>query len=183
MALVNRIARLFRADFHAVLDQLEEPELVLKQAVRDMEDELAAAEQRIAALARERAALAARTGELEAALADTGQQLDLCFRSGRDELAKKMLRRKLESERLLKHLRTSRDALARQHEEERRLADENGAALTSLRQKAELFARRAPAPAGIGGHADAAWTARQVAVSDEEVEIAYLREQELRSVS
>jgi phage shock protein A len=183
MALVNRIARLFKADFHAVLDQLEEPEQVLKQAVRDMEDELAAAEQRIAALAHEREGLAARIGELEAALADTGQQLDLCFRSGRDELAKKMLRRKLESERLLRHLGTTRDALARQHEAERRLADENGAALTSLRQKAELFARRVPAPAGTGSNADAAWTVRQVAVSDEEVEIAYLREQELRSAS
>ena len=183
MALVNRIARLFKADFHAVLDQLEEPEQVLKQAVRDMEDELAAADQRIAVLAHEREALAARIGELEAALADTGQQLDLCFRSGRHELAKKMLRRKLESERLLKHLGASRDALARQHEAERRLVDENGAALTSLRQKAELFARRDPAPAGNGGYADAAWTVRQVAVSDEEVEIAYLREQELRSAS
>ena len=30
-----------RADFHAVLDQLEEPEQMLKQAIRDMEDELA----------------------------------------------------------------------------------------------------------------------------------------------
>ena len=41
MALINRVSRLFRADFHAVLDQIEEPELLLKQAIRDMEDELA----------------------------------------------------------------------------------------------------------------------------------------------
>ena len=41
MALINRVARLFKADFHAVLDQIEEPELLLKQAVREMEDELA----------------------------------------------------------------------------------------------------------------------------------------------
>ncbi|RLA35148.1 MAG: hypothetical protein DRR11_01080, partial [Gammaproteobacteria bacterium] len=47
MALINRISRLFKADFHAVLDQIEEPEQLLKQAIRDMEDELATTEQSI----------------------------------------------------------------------------------------------------------------------------------------
>jgi len=47
MALINRLSRLFRADFHAVLDQIEEPEALLKQAIRDMEDDLANTEQRI----------------------------------------------------------------------------------------------------------------------------------------
>jgi len=41
MALINRISRLFKADFHAVLDHIEEPEALLKQAIRDMEDDLA----------------------------------------------------------------------------------------------------------------------------------------------
>ncbi len=48
MALINRISRLFKADFHAVLDQIEEPEQILKQAIRDMEDDLATTEQRVA---------------------------------------------------------------------------------------------------------------------------------------
>ena len=38
MALINRVSRLFKADFNAVLDQIEEPEQLLKQAIRDMED-------------------------------------------------------------------------------------------------------------------------------------------------
>ena len=36
MALVNRLSRLFQADFHAVLDRIEEPDLQLRQAVREM---------------------------------------------------------------------------------------------------------------------------------------------------
>ena len=44
MALINRISRLFKADFHAVLDHIEEPEALLKQAIRDMEDDLAKTE-------------------------------------------------------------------------------------------------------------------------------------------
>ena len=34
MAIVTRLTRLFRADAHAVLDRLEEPEVLLRQAVR-----------------------------------------------------------------------------------------------------------------------------------------------------
>jgi phage shock protein A len=48
MALINRVARLFRADFHAVLDQIEEPELMLRQAIRDMAEELQCSGERIA---------------------------------------------------------------------------------------------------------------------------------------
>ena len=38
MALMTRVARLFRADLHAVLDRIEEPEVLLRQALREMED-------------------------------------------------------------------------------------------------------------------------------------------------
>ncbi len=41
MALISRLTQLFQADFHAVLDRLEEPDALLRQAVRDMEDALA----------------------------------------------------------------------------------------------------------------------------------------------
>jgi phage shock protein A len=184
MAIVNRISRLFKADFHAVLDQLEEPEQLLKQAIRDMADELVATEQRIAAFAHEEERLAARVGELEAALIDVNLQLDLCFRSGRDELAKKMIRRKLEAERLLKRLEANRHANEARRTEERRLFDDNSSALQGLRQKAELFARRSPGGAGHTGDADdIAWMARQMSVSEEEVEIAWLREKDSRTAA
>ena len=65
MALINRVARLFKADFHAVLDQIEEPELLLKQAVREMEDELAESEQRIRVCTHDQEALAIRKREID----------------------------------------------------------------------------------------------------------------------
>ena len=46
MALITRVSRLFQADFHAVLDRIEDPEALLRQAVREMEEELAHDEQR-----------------------------------------------------------------------------------------------------------------------------------------
>ncbi len=58
MALINRMSRLFTADVHAVLDRLEEPDVLLKHAVREMEEELARNEQRARALELEQPALA-----------------------------------------------------------------------------------------------------------------------------
>ncbi len=184
MALINRISRLFKADFHAVLDQIEEPEQLLKQAVRDMEDELASTEQRISLCANDQEALSVRRNELENAITEIKAQLDLCFESEKDDLAKNLIRKRLEAERLLKRLNAKHDANAKYLDEQRTMLDENSATLASLRQKAELFAHRAPAHTGGGSEFDdIAWMAREMTVGDDEVEIAYLREKSLRSAS
>jgi len=38
MPLINRLSRLFKADLHAALDMIEEPEALLKQSMREMSD-------------------------------------------------------------------------------------------------------------------------------------------------
>ena len=184
MALINRISRLFKADFHAVLDQIEEPEALLKQAIRDMEDDLAAAEQRIALYAHDQEALSVRKDELASAMTDIDAELDLCFASKKDDLARGLIRKKLEAERLLKRLNAKYAANVQYLDEQQTMLDENTATLESLRQKAELFARRTPVH-GDGGSEfdDIAWMAREMTVGDDEIEIAFLREKSLRSAS
>jgi len=44
MGIVTRVTKIFMADFHGVIDQLEDRELLLKQHLRDMEDALSAGE-------------------------------------------------------------------------------------------------------------------------------------------
>jgi len=184
MALINRISRLFRADFHAVLDQIEEPEALLRQAIRDMEDDLANTEQRIALCAHDQDALSVRKNELESSIVEIDEQLDLCFESEKDDLAKSLIRKKLEAERLLKRLRTKYASNENYLAEQRTMLDENRATLESLRQKAELFAQRAPAHTGSKSEFDdIAWMAREMIVGDDEVEIAYLREKGARSAT
>ena len=184
MALINRITRLFKADFHAVLDQIEEPEALLKQAIRDMEDDLASTEQRIALCAHDQETLTVRKSELEEAVADFETKLDLCFESDKDDLAKNLIRKGLEAERLLKGLTAKHDANAKYLAEQRTMLEQNGTTLESLRQKAELFAQRVPVQAdGNSKFDDITWMAREMTVGDDEVEIAYLREKSLRSAS
>ena len=184
MALINRISRLFKADFNAVLDQIEEPEALLKQAIRDMEDELAATEQRIALRAHDQDALAARQKDLRDAIAAIDAELDLCFEAEKDDLARSQIRKKLEAERLLKRLSATFEANEQYLDEQRSIVEENTNTLEGLRQKAELIAHRSPVSSDHGSDFDdVAWMARELSVSDDEIEIAYLREKSERSAS
>lgn len=183
MALINRVSRLFKADFNAVLDQIEEPEQLLKQAIRDMEDELAAGEHRVALCLQEQEALGARREEISAAAGEFDTQLDLCFESGKDELAKSIIRRKLEARRLLNRLDGSLEANDRFLDRQRKLLDENRATLDGLRQRADLIVSRAPSGANGAAGADIDRIARELRVGDDEVEIAFLREKAARSGS
>lgn len=184
MALINRISRLVKADFHAVLDQIEEPEQLLKQAIRDMEDDLTGTEQRISLCAHDQEALAVRKREVESVLNDVAGQLDLCFKSGKEDLAKSQVRKKLEAERLLKRLKRKYDANEKYIEAQRGSLDENRATLEGLRQKAELFAQRTPSYIdGASEFDDVSWMARELNVTDDEVEIAFLREKSTRGTS
>jgi phage shock protein A len=182
MALINRVTRLFKADFHAVLDQIEEPELILKQAVREMEDGLAETEQHIRVLARDQEALTNRKAEIDTRLARLDEELDLCFASQKHELARNLIRKKLEAQQLSEHLGSELSAARKRLAEQREMLDENRACLESLRQKAELFTRRAPRTTDTGMN-DIAWMTRELKVGDDEVEVAYLRELSARSSS
>ncbi len=182
MALVKRISRLFKADFHAVLDRIEEPEQLLKQAIRDMQDELAGAEQRIRIAAHEQASIGARKAELEEKLAEIEAELDLCFAAKKQDLARSLVRKKLEGQRFLKRLKTQHAANEKSLDKTREEHDANRSSLEGLRQKAELFAQRSPAEQDSAPE-DAAWMVRNLTVSDDEIDVAFLREQQARSAS
>ena len=174
MALINRMSRLFTADVHAVLDRIEEPDALLKHAVREMEEELARGEQRVRALMHEHDALGERQRKTAACLAELEQQLDVCFESGNEELARKVLKRKLETERHERHVVERRAALAKELAAVRAAIEEQREQLDVMRQKAELLATSAAADDFRGA---------DFAVGDAEVEVALLRERQKRQRS
>ena len=179
MALINRVARLFKADFHAVLDRIEEPEQLLRQAIRDMEDELQAIERDIAACEQEQAQLRARSQQVLASLSDIDAELDLCFETDNDKLAKGLVRKKLESGKLLASLESKLEENDAFLSSRRTQAAENATTLESMRQKAEVLAHRTR-------HAvadESTWLSRELSVNEDEVEIAFLREKTQRRAS
>jgi phage shock protein A len=177
MALINRVSRLFTADLHAVLDRIEEPDALLRQAIREMEEDLANTEQRIGWLEHERDQLAGRRTEIERSLADVEEQLDVCFQSGEEQLARSLIRRRLESERLARHLETRGAANAQELDSQQTALDENARRLESMRQKAELLTDHA----GDEYRSGADDVKREFAVGEDEVDVAFLREKQRRA--
>jgi len=178
MALITRVSRLFQADLHAVLDRIEEPDVLLRQAVREMEEELAQDEQRLKLQQHEQGQLSARESELEHSLAEIEQEMDICFDSGKEDLARTMIRRKLEAQGLSKDLSRKCKCLQETISGLEVQLKENRIHLDSMRQKAALLAEEhASVPA------DTRWMTTTITVRDEDVEVAFLREKQKRRAS
>jgi phage shock protein A len=175
MALITRVARLFRADLNAVLDRVEEPDILLRQAVRDMEDELARDQQRLKLLAHEQQQTDARGQELAQSLQDIEEQLEVCFAADKDDLARALIRRALETQRRAEYLHKKRASLQDTGTTLQARVEEQQAQLESMRQKAELLADDADS----GQPADD-WSSAAFEVRQEDVEVAFLREKQRR---
>jgi phage shock protein A len=178
MALITRFTRLFQADLHAVMDRIEEPDILLKQAVREMEEDIARDEQRSKVVQHELAHIGQRGSELDQSLRQIDEEMDLCFDSGKDELARGLIKRKLEAQQL--HLALSRKEQS-MHDTLDQIAarlKENHLRLTAMRQKAELLAED-----DVGSSGDQPWSVSPVTIRDEDVEVAFLREKKRRNLS
>jgi phage shock protein A len=176
MALIHRVARWLTADLHAVLDRIEEPDVLLRQAIREMEEELAEGERQARGLALEIERLHDRQERAAAGVAQLDAQLAVCFDAGDDALARKLVKRKLETDKLRQHVAERRAALVKELGERERTLAARRDQLDVLRQKAELLIE-APAPPAH----DAA--APDFTVGDDEIEVELLRERQRRMPS
>lgn len=140
MALITRLARLFRADLHAVLDRLEEPETLLRQALREMEEAQAQDRQRLRSMGQCLAQAETREADLNGALAAADGQLAASLEAGQDDLARAVIRRRLEAEQALKALSRRRAELSAAQAELGARVTEQHARLESVRQKVEVLA-------------------------------------------
>lgn len=176
MALITRLSRLFEADFHAVLDRIEEPDLQLKQAVREMQFALDQDRQRLKLLQHEADQLAKTTSAVMSSLEGYDEELDICLAAKKDDLARDLLRRKLAADKQRQALQQQSVSIDAQRQSLAVEIEEQNQQLASMKQKLELLVKQDGAADGCAfGHGDA--------ISNEEIEIALLREKERRAKS
>ena len=178
MALIRRVSTLLRADLHAVLDALEEPEILLRQAIREMEEILAADRQGYKLLLHEQDRLQTREQEIRQSLNDNENKLDLCFENGQEMLARDLIRRRLEAENSLKALMARRSRLEKRCTELREAIEQNHTRLESTRQQAELCAAEKPQMPTEDYR-----PAMERQILEREVELELLREKQKRGLS
>ena len=178
MALIGRVARLLRADLHALLDQLEEPETLLRQAIREMEEILATDRARCKQLLREQALLEEREQEVRQSLSSCESELDLCFEHGREALARDLIRRRLEAAELLKAMSAKHSRVVKSCGELTAAIEQNHSRLATIRQKADLLATEK-----FEESADDCRHSLDSRVLDQQVELELLREKQKRGAA
>jgi len=178
MALLTRISRLFRADIHAVLDRVEEPGVLLRQAIREMEEAHALDEQRFKLSNHEQAQLGTRKADLERALEQIAEELDVCFTAGNDDLARTLIKRKLETRRHVRFVTGKQESLQAKLTDLATRLEDNRTRLDSMRQKAELLSED-DAPTSP----EEQWSAPDFSIGEADVEVAFLREKQRRNPS
>jgi len=174
MPLINRITRLFTADAHAVLDRLEEPDALLKQALREMEDELVACDARIRWLVQEGDDAQRQTADVDRELARIADQLDVCFAAGEETLARGLLKRRLEFERHRQRLQNRAEAAAKALAADRAHLDEQRRAFDALRLRAEPLLDAAAQPGAQRSYVI------DTPITDADVDVELLQEKQRR---
>jgi phage shock protein A len=176
MTLLHRIHRLFQADLHGVLDEIEEPDLLLKQSLREMEEEIAREEAALAGLDHQARALEEEAETLGSEAARIDGRLDLCFADSDETLARSVVRQKLACQRAEEALGRERRRLLEERQGRAERLTTHQAQLAQLRQRCRAL-ERAP---GAGAAAGPGWGARfgigAADPSPEEVELAFREE-------
>ncbi len=176
MALITRLSKLFQADMHAVLDKIEDPELLLKQAIREMEESIATDERQTRLWENEKQQLTNKHDQLAETLTDLEDKLSLCFKSNKDDLARSLIKRKLETQQTRLLLAEKTVALQEKITRLTKQLTEHQAQLASMKQKAEAFLDENRVNSTN-------WENSPVGVRDEDVEVAFLYEKQKWSES
>lgn len=174
MALLHRFSRLLSADLHAVMDRLEDPDVLLQQAQREMtavvadeRAQLERSERHITRIERQLEQVASKLGALQS-------ELDLCFDANDENLARSVIKRKLQTSATHAELQARQAELAQQRRalEEKVIAHQ--ADLDAISAEAQRLAEvphtsSVPVDSEIGS-----------VISDEAVELALLAERQAR---
>lgn len=178
MALITRLGRLFRADVNAVLDRIEEPDILLKQALREMEEDLHKDKQQCKSLQSLVSQFTDKLNETDKELAEVDKQIDLCFDSDENDLARSQVKKKLELQRYHKHCQAKLASTQKAITDLESRINENKTRLAAMQQKYELLVDEKKTETGYESV-----SAADLTIKEEDIDVAFLREKQLRGAS
>lgn len=179
MKISQRFSKLLQADVHGLLDQLEEPELALKQAVREMEEHVSQDQAEVQRMVRHETQLKRRLNETRTHLDSNNKELELCLGSNREDLALNFVRRKLESQKLITAIERRLQEMAESLKEKNQKLAQRVEQLEAVRRKVEIFMEESRIN-DVLTNPEAGSNPSQLHVSDEEVTVALMREKQMR---
>ncbi len=134
--LMDRITTLLAADAHGVVDALEERSLLVRQHLREAEQDLARKRARLAASSEEERRLGAAIERCEARIAKLDADVALALGEGREALARFAIRQLLPLRDQATELEAKRAQCAQTRERLAETLDAQESALEALRRRA-----------------------------------------------
>lgn len=175
MAILTRLTRLLKADLHALLDRMEAPDVLLQQALRDMEAELQQARQQQQQRQQQLNQMERLQHTLQQQLLQQQSELDLCLEEHNDNLLRVLMRRHLETRQQLQLLQTRMQDLQAQITVAEQECQQQQTAFAALQAQAECWLTPA-APV-------ASTAITQPMVTEADIELALLKARRERSQS
>ncbi|GIW09779.1 MAG: hypothetical protein KatS3mg061_0836 [Dehalococcoidia bacterium] len=172
-SIFDRLTTLIRANLNALLDQAEDPEKVLDQIIRDMQNALSEARTQVAEMIARERLLRSDVEENRQLVAEWERKAELALSRGMEDLAREALRRKLDYQ---KNLELTTAQWQTQHEAVERLKRDLQALQSkyeqAVRQRDALIARYRAARA----REQVTRTIRQFSTIDPASELARMEE-------
>ncbi len=178
MALLTRMIRLFKADLHGVMDQIENQDLLLKQHLRDMQESLVQKEAKLKHMRQARNQARQDYDQAEKERVRLEQDLTAALKKDKDDISR-MLIKKLKP---LTGLQTDRrnhiDRLSGEIEAYRENIEQQRLQYEQLHQKATEYFHRSQQPCweDMWPSARTGMAARDL--SEEEIELELLQRKE-----
>ncbi len=96
--IMDRLSRLIRANINDLIDNAEDPEKMIDQILRDMQESISMARTQVAAMIAQEKELEFDASETKKLAAEWGRKAERAVTAGKDDLAREALRRKRDNE-------------------------------------------------------------------------------------
>lgn len=96
--MMDRLTRLIRANINDLIDRAEDPEKMIDQIVREMQESIVMARSQVAAMIAQEKELEFDVAETRKLASEWGRKAERAVQAGKDDLAREALRRKRDNE-------------------------------------------------------------------------------------
>jgi phage shock protein A len=178
MGIMTRIVRLWKADLHGVMDQLEDKGLLLRQYLREMEHSLHQKETRCTQLNQECGRIAhdmkLRRKEMEA----SNQDLELAIVKSKDDIARMLIRKRRSLEAMCTQLQQQLDMVNEEHQHLEALVGQQRLQYEQLKIKAEVHFQQFQARQHVADVPEFDGPHSFPSLTEEEIELELLQRKE-----
>jgi len=96
--IMDRLTRLIRANINDMIDRAEDPEKMIDQLIREMQESIVTARSQVAAMIAQEKELELEVAETTKLAAEWGKKAERAVTAGKDDLAREALRRKRDND-------------------------------------------------------------------------------------